>query len=356
MALALARSAFGPGSTLYSVLGCAPSSTPDELKRAYRRAALRHHPDRDRDASSTLKFQAVSAAYQVLMDGGRRAAYDATGDVAEDEAFPTREESDGDDGGSKFARGGRETRQTHFERFFRSVFDEIISTGSRHYADAKSYRGSEAEREDVLHYYTMCKGDWRKVVECIVHGSPDEVIRWKADIVDPALAKGEIQTYSDVNVPGDRKSSFNSYGGRPFKQTKRRILEDSSSDEEITASSSKKRLGKTRRIKQNSLLVDTDDESEDDTTRTKSFASNTSATSTSMSKRDKLDYRVAKKRKAKAEKEMEVADMIRSKNWGKNAAEHFHRRTQKKAGVITDALLANMEERYGKKSTRKKKR
>ena len=84
--LSLLQSAFGSLSTPYTVLQCEDSSTPAELRRAYRAAALRYHPDRllprprdnDDDNGSegevfhcTLKFQAVSVAYRVLMDDGR---------------------------------------------------------------------------------------------------------------------------------------------------------------------------------------------------------------------------------------------------------------------------------------------
>ena len=44
--LSLLISAFGVRSTPYTVLRCSPSSTPAELRRAYRAAAMLHHPDR----------------------------------------------------------------------------------------------------------------------------------------------------------------------------------------------------------------------------------------------------------------------------------------------------------------------
>jgi curved DNA-binding protein CbpA len=101
--LSLLRSAFGRSSTPYTVLRCDDSSTPTELRRTYRTAALQYHPDhlllrrrRDNDDNNgsegeafrcTLKFQAVSAAYhyRVLMDEGRRSHYDRTGEVREDD-------------------------------------------------------------------------------------------------------------------------------------------------------------------------------------------------------------------------------------------------------------------------------
>ena len=105
--LSLLQSAFGISSMPYTVLQCDASSTPAQLRSAYRAAALRYHPDRalcrrrcddcgpvaatvataeddnDEDddngngegvggsSSTTLKFQAVSAAYRVLMDDSR---------------------------------------------------------------------------------------------------------------------------------------------------------------------------------------------------------------------------------------------------------------------------------------------
>lgn len=63
--------------THYEVLGLAPSAGPDEIKRAWRRIARESHPDRrGGDASDVQRFQAASAAYEVLSDPGRRSTYD----------------------------------------------------------------------------------------------------------------------------------------------------------------------------------------------------------------------------------------------------------------------------------------
>jgi DnaJ domain len=66
---------------LYDVLGVAPSVTADELKTAYRELARQHHPDRARTymqkIAATRRMQAINAAYAVLRDPERRAAYDA---------------------------------------------------------------------------------------------------------------------------------------------------------------------------------------------------------------------------------------------------------------------------------------
>ncbi len=59
---------------LYAVLGVTKNATPDEIKKAYRKLASQHHPDKGGD---TAKFQQVQEAYAVLSDAEKRAQYDS---------------------------------------------------------------------------------------------------------------------------------------------------------------------------------------------------------------------------------------------------------------------------------------
>jgi DnaJ-class molecular chaperone len=64
----------------YEVLGVQHCATSQEIKTAYRRAAQKHHPDRnDGDKASEEKFKEAKEAYEVLSDPGQRAQYDAHG-------------------------------------------------------------------------------------------------------------------------------------------------------------------------------------------------------------------------------------------------------------------------------------
>jgi len=57
----------------YSILGVSKSASQDDIKKAYRKLASKHHPDRGGDTS---KFQQIEEAYRTLSDDQKRAQYD----------------------------------------------------------------------------------------------------------------------------------------------------------------------------------------------------------------------------------------------------------------------------------------
>lgn len=65
---------------LYEVLGVPQTADESEIKKAYRRLAMKYHPDRNQgDTEAEERFKQVQAAYEVLSDPDRRAAYDRFG-------------------------------------------------------------------------------------------------------------------------------------------------------------------------------------------------------------------------------------------------------------------------------------
>jgi DnaJ-class molecular chaperone len=61
----------------YEILGVLPDATPDEIRTAFRRAALQQHPDTSSEGTDAIGIRSVIAAYRLLVDPRARARYDA---------------------------------------------------------------------------------------------------------------------------------------------------------------------------------------------------------------------------------------------------------------------------------------
>ena len=69
----------------YEVLGVEKSASGQDIKKAYRRIAMKYHPDRNPDdANADEKFKEASEAYEILSDGEKRQAYDQYGHAGVD--------------------------------------------------------------------------------------------------------------------------------------------------------------------------------------------------------------------------------------------------------------------------------
>ncbi|XP_061535512.1 dnaJ homolog subfamily A member 1 [Phycodurus eques] len=102
----------------YDTLGVKPIATPDELKRAYRKLALKYHPDKN--PTEGEKFKQISQAYEVLSDAKKREIYDRGGEKAIKEGGP----GGGSGGGGSFASP-------------MDIFDLFFGGGSRMHRERK---------------------------------------------------------------------------------------------------------------------------------------------------------------------------------------------------------------------------
>lgn len=68
------------GKNYYQTLGIQKSATDDEVKKAYRKLALKYHPDKNKAAGAEEKFKEVAEAYEVLSDKSKREIYDKYGE------------------------------------------------------------------------------------------------------------------------------------------------------------------------------------------------------------------------------------------------------------------------------------
>lgn len=70
----------------YEVLGLQKSATAADIKKAYRKMALKFHPDKNKEPDAETKFKEINQAYEVLSDENKRKAYDQFGHAAFDPA------------------------------------------------------------------------------------------------------------------------------------------------------------------------------------------------------------------------------------------------------------------------------
>lgn len=71
----------------YEVLGVAKTASADEIKKAYRKLAMKYHPDVNKDPGAEDKFKEINEAYEVLSDEQKRRTYDQFGHAGMDGAF-----------------------------------------------------------------------------------------------------------------------------------------------------------------------------------------------------------------------------------------------------------------------------
>jgi molecular chaperone DnaJ len=109
----------------YEVLGVGRDAADTDLKKAYRRLAMKYHPDRnDGDASSEERFKEVKEAFEVLSDQRKRATYDQLGHAGLDPSA----------GGAQGGAG--------FGDIFDSVFGDIFGNGGGR-GGGRAYRGAD---------------------------------------------------------------------------------------------------------------------------------------------------------------------------------------------------------------------
>ncbi|KAK4624580.1 hypothetical protein CLAFUW4_06198 [Fulvia fulva] len=184
----------------YETLGLETNASQDDIKKAYRKAALKHHPDKaspeDKESAHT-KFQEIAFAFAILADERRRKRYDTTG--------RTEESLDLDDD------------DFNWVDFFREQFAGVVT--SEKISDfEKKYKGSEEERQAVLKAYTQHKGKVPKLYQQIMLSDMvDDEERFRG-IIDAAIEAGEVEAFSAYTDESEKSKEGRMKAARKRKQ------------------------------------------------------------------------------------------------------------------------------------------
>ncbi|KAK2806550.1 hypothetical protein FQN51_006516 [Onygenales sp. PD_10] len=171
----------------YEVLGIDEKATADEIKSAYRKKALKHHPDKAAPSSKETAhkhFQEIAFAYAILSDARRRRRYDTTGN--------TSESLDLDDDDFSWVD------------FFREQFATVIDSSALNKIKF-DYQGSDEERADLLAAYQRYKGDLDRIYEGVMMSNVlDDDERFRA-IITAAIETGEVPDYAKFSQESVKK-------------------------------------------------------------------------------------------------------------------------------------------------------
>ncbi|ROW06637.1 hypothetical protein VPNG_06727 [Cytospora leucostoma] len=188
----------------YEVLGLERTATADQVKLAYRKAALKNHPGiptleltsgrhpppnqtdkvpEAQKATAHTTFQGIALAYAVLSSPSRRARYDATGSTSESVV-----DAEGFD----------------WSDFYREQFADAVSGGAIA-RFAAAYKGSDEERDDVLAAYEAHGGDMDGVYESVMLSSVLEDDERFRGVIEEAIAAGDVEAYGAYTREGKRK-------------------------------------------------------------------------------------------------------------------------------------------------------
>ena len=230
---------FGDEKDFYEILGLKKTATQKEIKRAYRKMALKYvrrrffvfrlydsifflsiknpmlftpsigfsissnkqltdppiqHPDKNKDPNASKQFQALGIVHETLHTPERRKIYDETGQVT---------------------CGDLESLGKWMD-YWRKLFPKITTNDIDEFT--LKYRFSDDERADVIKAYVSYKGDMKKVVNSIMCSNEDDLERF-ASMIDSEIQNGKIETFPKYKSFVNKK--------KKTKRTKKKKKENS---------------------------------------------------------------------------------------------------------------------------------
>ncbi len=142
----------------YSILGVAKSASADDIKKAYRKLAHTHHPDKQ--GGNEAKFKEINEAYGVLGDAGKRQQYDRFGQTSSQAGGASGAGFGGFDFGGFSAQGGSATDFNFGGANMEDLFADLFTGGG---GRRRSSRGADIQVDVTLSFEEMVHGAARTV-------------------------------------------------------------------------------------------------------------------------------------------------------------------------------------------------
>ena len=167
----------------YEILGVGRSASEDEIKRSYRKLAVKFHPDKNPDdPHAEEKFKELGEAYEVLMNGDKRAAYDRFGHAAFEQ------------GGIGGFRGG-------FHDPF-DIFREVFGSGGIGGGIFETFFGAMGGQTEDRQRGSDLRYDLQITLEEAAFGTEKEIEVRKLDICEKCKGSGAEAGSRSIKCPG----------------------------------------------------------------------------------------------------------------------------------------------------------
>ncbi|CAH8846828.1 unnamed protein product [Trichobilharzia szidati] len=173
---------------LYEILEVAKDCSKAELRKAFYKLSLVHHPDRhDNDSKSeaTKKFQVLSRIYSYLDDDEKRKIYDETGVIDEEDEIAGKSYDDWLD-------------------YWRLLFPRITPTQIDEYR--QKYVGSEEETEELIKIYNSSKGDMDTIMESLILVNYEDEPRIRS-LIDKLISDQRIKAFKNYTHEPPEKAA-----------------------------------------------------------------------------------------------------------------------------------------------------
>lgn len=191
----------------YKILGVAKTATDDEIKKAYRKLALKYHPDKNKSPEAEERFKEVAEAYEVLSDKKKRDIYDQYGEDGLKGGIGGGGGGSGMDGNGSFQYQYHGDPRATFAQFFGTSDPFGVFFGNDGIGSNMFYTDIGGESDDPFGFGGrggMGGGGFPGAFRSQsfnVHGSPNR----KHKIQDPPIEHDLYVTLEDINIGCQKK-------------------------------------------------------------------------------------------------------------------------------------------------------